>query len=402
MAKKKHQEEHENLERWLVSYADFMTLLFATFVVLYGLAMSNAQDYTNLQDSLERAFSASSLFDGSPSIMGEGGNDESVFDNTSGDSVVPPLLELLSPKYEQESFEKIKEAIEKDKDLKNDIDVSIDERGLVINILDSDLLFESSSTKLTLKSTKILDKVGGLIKSKFNLHNIRVEGHTDSVPMASAVYPSNWELSAARAGSVARYLITNFSFKPNLFSIVGYADTRPIADNQKPENRKKNRRVEIIVLKNKVAMNDPESSVHQSLNIYNNNPNAPVSDNKDNLKNLGNPQTSQASPNIPVSDKTAPEHKNSAAVNAILEEGDSKDAIIIQDTYKKESDDIENQIFRYEQSIKGQAQENNNRTQPITQYSADEKVLNESESESFFTQLYNSLFKPKDSSGTKE
>ena len=160
MAKKKHQEEHENVERWLVSYADFMTLLFATFVVLYGLAMSNAQDYTNLQDSLERAFSASSLFDGSPSIMGEGGNDESVFDNTPGDSVVPPLLELLSPKYEQESFEKIKEAIEKDKDLKNDIDVNIDERGLVINILDSDLLFESSSTKLTLKSTKILDKVG--------------------------------------------------------------------------------------------------------------------------------------------------------------------------------------------------------------------------------------------------
>ena len=103
-----------------------------------------------------------------------------------------------------------------------------------------------------------------------------------------------------------------------------------------------------------------------------------------------------------MSDKTAPEHKNSAAVNAILEEGDSKDAIIIQDTYKKESDDIEKQIYRYEQSIKGQTQEDNNRTQPITQYSADEKVLNQSEPESFFTQLYNSLFKPKDSSGTKE
>ena len=402
MARKKKPEDHENLERWLVSYADFMTLLFATFVVLYALSQINVNEFKKIEESIRKAFSVQSILDGGSGVITSG---KTMIDAQAADSVIDSLMmEFISQKYEQESYEQIKKEVEnlnKSGELSG-VTAKIDERGLVINILDSDLLFESSSTKLTLKSTKILDKVGGLIKSKFNLHNIRVEGHTDSVPMASAVYPSNWELSAARAGSVARYLITNFSFKPNLFSIVGYADTRPIADNQKPENRKKNRRVEIIVLKNKVAMNDPESSVHQSLNIYNNNPNAPVSDNKDNLKNLGNPQTSQASPNIPVSDKTAPEHKNSAAVNAILEEGDSKDAIIIQDTYKKESDDIENQIFRYEQSIKGQAQENNNKTQPITQYSADEKVLDEFESESIFTQLYNSLFKPKDSSGTKE
>lgn len=402
MAKKKHQEEHENLERWLVSYADFMTLLFATFVVLYGLAMSNAQDYINLQDSLERAFAAPSLFEGADSIIDDGGNDSSIFDNNPGDSMVPPLLELLSQKYEQESFEKIKDSIEKDNELNDNIDVSIDERGLIINILDSDLLFESSSTKLTLNSTKILDKVGKLIKDKFNLHNIRIEGHTDSVPMVSAVYPSNWELSAARAGSVARYLITNFSFKPNLFSIVGYGDTRPIVGNENPEDRKKNRRVEIIVLKNKVAMSDPDSSIHKSLDLYNNSDDSISDKNKDNLKNLGNSSTQHINSEIPISDRVVKENKNSEAVDAILKEGKSKNAIVIYDTYKEESENIEKQILQYEQSIKVKTQDDNKKIQPITQYSSEEKVLNQPNSESIFTRLYNTFFNSKESLGSKE
>lgn len=261
MAKKKLPEEHENLERWLVSYGDFITLLFATFVVLYALSQIDISEFSKLEDSIKKAFNAPSLLEGSDSILD---GKDSIFDANSADSVIAPLmLEYVSQKYEEQSFEDIKSSIDKMKangDLKG-VDAKITDAGLLISFKD-DFLFYSASATLTEKAMKTLDNIGVLIGEKFALHYIRVEGHTDSQPINSFLYPSNWELSSARSSSIIRYLIQRFKFMPNIFTAVGYGDTRPVADNKTPENRAKNRRVELLILKNKFkGLEKPSASI---------------------------------------------------------------------------------------------------------------------------------------------
>lgn len=249
MAKKKKHEEHENLERWLVSYADFMTLLFATFVVLYALSQINVNEFKKVEESLKRAFSTQSLFDGQQGIMNQG---KSLMDSAGADSMIDSLMmEYISPRYEQDSYEKIKKDIDemsKNGELKG-ITANIEDRGLVITITDKAIMFASGTAVLTKDAEKSLDNVGKLIVQKFAMHPIKVEGHTDSVPMKGK-YPSNWELSSARASVIVRYLIKRFQILPDLMSAVGYAETRPIAQGTDAASLAKNRRVEIVVLRN--------------------------------------------------------------------------------------------------------------------------------------------------------
>ena len=250
MAKKQKHPEHENLERWLVSYADFITLLFATFVVLYALAQVDATDFAKLEESLKNAFSQSgNLFEGQQSIMD---GSDSLFDQQQANSFIPSLmLEYISPKYEEESFKEIEEAIQelsKAGEL-DGISSKITDKGLLLTF-DDKYLFAPASAYLDSSAKKLLDKVGVLICKKFVLHSMRIEGHTDSDPINSSKYPSNWELSAARASSVVRYMIDRFKFSPSLFSAIGYADTRPLETAISPKDPA-NRRVEILILKNK-------------------------------------------------------------------------------------------------------------------------------------------------------
>lgn len=250
MAKKKHKhEEHENLERWLVSYGDFITLLFATFVVLYALAQVDATDFAKLEESLKHAFSQNTLFDGQEAIMD---GSDSLFDQQQANSFIPSLMvEYISPKYESDSFNEIDLEI---KDLTklgelDGISSKITDKGLLLTF-DEKYLFAPATAYLDKNAKKLLDKVGVLICKKFVLHHMVVEGHTDSLAIKSAQYPSNWELSSARASSVVRYLIDRFKFSPSLFSAVGYADTRPLETAISPKDPV-NRRVEILILKNK-------------------------------------------------------------------------------------------------------------------------------------------------------
>lgn len=249
MARKKKHEEHENLERWLVSYADFMTLLFATFVVLYALSQINVNEFKKVEESLKKAFSVQSILDGGSGVMSSG---QSVMDASAADSMIDSLLmEYISPRYEQESYEKIKKDVEdmvKSGEM-NGVSATIDERGLVITITDNGIMFPSGSAELSNSAKTILEKVGKLIVEKFAMHSIKVEGHTDSVPV-SGRYPSNWELSSARASSIVRYLIGRFNILPDLMSAVGYADTRPLSTSKDSASLAKNRRVEIVVQKN--------------------------------------------------------------------------------------------------------------------------------------------------------
>lgn len=248
MARKKPPEEHENLERWLVSYGDFITLLFATFVVLYALAQSDANDYAKLEEALRNVFDAGNIFDNQEMLL-EGQNN--LFDQYQSNSFIPGLMmEAISQKYEDEAFKEIDDSIDKLKkagELEG-IAAKMTSKGLLLTF-DDKYLFAPGSAYLSENARTLLDKVGVLICKKFVLHSMRVEGHTDSNPIISPQYPSNWELSTARACSVVRYLISRFHFGPGLFSAIGYADTRPL-ENSYSSKDPKNRRVEILIVKN--------------------------------------------------------------------------------------------------------------------------------------------------------
>jgi chemotaxis protein MotB len=248
MAKKKPPEEHENLERWLVSYGDFITLLFATFVVLYALAQVDVSDFAKLEESLKNAFDSANIFDAQEMILD---GSQNIFDQQQANSFIPSLmLEYISPKYEEESFKDIEESVKnlKDSGELEGISAQLTDKGLLLTFEDT-YLFAPASAYLDSKAKKLLDKVGVLICKKFVLHAMRVEGHTDNNPINSTKYPSNWELSSARACAVVRYLISRFGFNPSLFSAIGYADTRPLEKSFSPKDPK-NRRVEILILKN--------------------------------------------------------------------------------------------------------------------------------------------------------
>ena len=264
MAKKPKPPEHENLERWLVSYADFITLLFATFVVLYALSQTDVAELSKIDESLQRAFSTASILQGNDGVLDSG---QSILDSSAGNGFIQELMaEYISPKYESQSFEQIEKSIDELK--KNGqlegVDAKITDQGLSITF-EEKYLFDSGSAELSPASKKLLDKIGVLIFEKFVMHNIRVEGHTDSMPIASAKYPSNWELSSARACTIVRYMIQRFKFSPSLFTAVGYADTRPAKNEKGQVNSRMSRRVEILVVKTK--FNSIEKPQNEILNM---------------------------------------------------------------------------------------------------------------------------------------
>jgi chemotaxis protein MotB len=265
MARKKHAEEHVNLERYLISYADFITLLFATFVVLYALSQIDLARFKDLKISLAKAFSASpTIMEGDAGVMDKQGS--SAMDNggqAENQNIVPPILDSPYAQKENNDFQDALKSINKvegetaggkDKGAGKSgkdtgVKAEVTERGLVIKML-GNIMFEPATAQIKKESYKALNEVGILIKTKFINHLIRVEGHTDSQPITSSAYPSNWELSSARASAIVRYLITKHKIPADRFSALGYADSRPVALNFSEAGRKANRRVEIVILRN--------------------------------------------------------------------------------------------------------------------------------------------------------
>ena len=261
MAKKKKHEEHENLERWLVAYADIMTLLFATFVVLYALAQTDVSELAKIDEALQRAFSRNAILQGQDSLMD---GSQNIFDSQNGNSFIQELMtEYISPKYESKSFDEIEKSIQ-EMDKKGELEgvkAEVTDFGLLITFEEKSL-FASGSAELSADAKKLIDKIGVLIYEKFVMHCIRIEGHTDSAPISSAKYPSNWELSSARSCSIIRYMIERFKFSPSLFTAVGYADTRRADNGKAAPTSAKNRRVEVLVLKNRYnALERPSNDV---------------------------------------------------------------------------------------------------------------------------------------------
>jgi chemotaxis protein MotB len=273
MARKRRDEEHPNHERWLVSYADFITLLFAFFVVMYSISSVNDGKYRVLSETLTDAFltSAQSL---DPIQVGEkvrttnpvAGEFAASEPGTLESSDTEDPLDIIDeevvetegkPEAEgtgiegdtgeaKANLEETAAALEStlspfiDEDL---VKVKQTDRGVEVE-MKSKALFASGSARLSRTAIKMLRDVSGIIKTLPN--NIIVEGHTDNVPIKTILFPSNWELSAARAASVV-HLLGRFGIDPNKMAAIGYGEHKPTATNESEDGKQQNRRVALII-----------------------------------------------------------------------------------------------------------------------------------------------------------
>ncbi|MEE8424102.1 MAG: flagellar motor protein MotB [Thermodesulfobacteriota bacterium] len=239
MARRKKTEEPSNHERWLVSYADFITLLFAFFVTMYALSSVNESKYKVLSNSLSTAFNPSSYSSDKINIG------LTLPDELKGGST---FIAKNSDTYKNVFYVL--------KDLENDGAAIIvpDRRGVVVRLTDS-VIFDRGKDQLLPAAEGILDQVAETLKYEDGL--IRIEGHTDNSPVKTAQFPSSWELSSSRAVNVLRYLVDKHGVKPGRLSALGFGAYRPIADNGSSEGRAKNGRIDIVILNEEGSGSEP-------------------------------------------------------------------------------------------------------------------------------------------------
>lgn len=243
MPRKRYEEEQDNHDRWLVSYADFITLLFAFFVVMYAVSVVHEEKYRVLSNSLLNAF---------------GGGPAAPMIKHPEQSGAPVMLPKISPEQRR-----ISEALRREKQqltgiardilqilapLVNEGKVRVTQtpRGITVEI-NASVLFASGDAKLSEESSKALTEVAAVLKN--DNHAIQVEGHTDNAPIRNMMFPSNWELSAVRASSVVRLFIDS-GVAENRLTAIGKGATQPVATNDTPEGRMRNRRVAVMILSN--------------------------------------------------------------------------------------------------------------------------------------------------------
>lgn len=231
-------EEHENHERWLVSYADFITLLFAFFVVMYSISSVNEGKYKVLSDTLEGAFNQPQrsvdpiqIGDQLPRGLTRENNDAS--GAGTPDSGSDALADITTAM--QSAFGELIQA--------GELEVRGNELWVEIE-LSSGLLFPSGDALPLDAAFDLVERIAAILKPYDN--PVHVEGFTDNLPMRSGRYPTNWELSAARAATVVR-MLSNGGVNPDRLAAVGYGEFRPIADNNTAAGRRANRRVVLLV-----------------------------------------------------------------------------------------------------------------------------------------------------------
>ena len=248
MAKKKH-EEHENHERWLVSYADFITLLFAFFVVMYSVSSVNEGKYRTVSESIKLALNPVNSIPSSRLPFTIGNAKPKMIPSevvSTNDPVIRRMREILT---------------RINPDLKGDVsEVKIVEssHGTIMISLPESILFQSGEARVRSEALPFLQALSQIL-IEMDRH-IRILGHTDNVPIRTAQFPSNWELSAGRAVMVVRIFSELYGVPVTHLSATGLADAKPLESNDTPEGRMKNRRVEIIILE-KAAEEDTLDSL---------------------------------------------------------------------------------------------------------------------------------------------
>lgn len=239
MSKKKHrgshEEGHENGERWLLTYADMVTLLLALFIFLYSISEINVSKLNAFSDAMAEMFNIGRVPESSTS-------------NSGGSGILPEANAIV--KLQKKVSAEFKELIDD-----NLVDVAETEEGLKVRLKDK-IIFGIGSSDVTAQAQEILQKLSTNIVGLNNM--IRVEGHTDNLPMAkNSRYPSNWELSGARAAAVVRCFIEKGHVDPARLAFAGYAEYHPLYPNRPFLGNAENRRVEIVILRTKQDMVEP-------------------------------------------------------------------------------------------------------------------------------------------------
>lgn len=277
--KREEEPEKENSERWLLTYSDLITLLMIFFVVLYSMSQIDANKFKAMADSLNKALgggtpakmdiatspSGPSLFEtGNPQSKatqpGKTQNPDYTANTESASTASNQQQGQGNADVENMTIEGIKAKLDKfasDNGIQTKLVSSIEERGLVISIQDT-LLFESGSADITPRAREILDKVITVLATAPNY--IKVEGHTDNLPINTARFPSNWELSVLRATNVVQLMAGEGEISPDRISATGYGQYRPVASNATEEGRSRNRRVDLVILRSKYDQTEPGSS----------------------------------------------------------------------------------------------------------------------------------------------
>ncbi len=248
---------HDSEERWLLTYADMITLLLALFVVLFAISSVNVSKLKTLQQSLRDAFSGR-VADGGEAIL-QTSDSVAVKTLQSAPKIVPKTPSIgqppaasakaaLAARREQDELQHLKRMLDSfaaAHGFKAQVQTVVTRRGLVVRLLTDNVLFDSGYATLKPQGIPLLNEVGTLLGVD-RTHPIVVEGHTDDVPISNDRFASNWELSTARASQVVRFLIDRH-LPARRFAASGYADQRPLASNATATGRTRNRRVEIVL-----------------------------------------------------------------------------------------------------------------------------------------------------------
>jgi chemotaxis protein MotB len=251
-----HGDDHPD-ERWLVSYADMITLLMAMFLVMWSMANVNTSKFEALSQSLRQAFSGK-ILPGGEAVMQPGNASEA--ETPAPEPPIPTIQPVQdpgqgdgqrsdAPQKETEDLERLKREIDawtSEHGLSRDVETTIAARGLIVRVLTDRVLFDSGSATVKPAAEPLLDALSRLLKTTVR-NPIQVEGNTDNVPV-SGRFPTNWELSTSRATAVVRDLISRGVW-PGRLAATGYADRHPIATNATEFGRRRNRRVELVVLR---------------------------------------------------------------------------------------------------------------------------------------------------------
>ncbi len=261
MARKKKQPEHENHERWLVSYADFITLLFAFFVVMFATSQTDKGKAQQVSDSVKRALEGEKMTQIVSSILGG-----TVSDTGKGNAMMrgpggarQASVEKADEKKDQKLAELLPSLKILSEELKKEIadgriQISMQARGLVVSFNQA-ALFAPGEDVISHEAYEGLEKVAAAIAKMPN--PVRLEGHTDSTPINTERFHSNWELSAARSIAILELLSNKFGVPRERLSIAGYADTAPVASNETEEGRARNRRADIVILNEQGVIAEP-------------------------------------------------------------------------------------------------------------------------------------------------
>lgn len=231
------RSDHENHDRWLISYADFITLLFAFFVVMYAVSAVNEQKYRVVAESLGGAFGKVTVGGQAPLAPPAGPASHAVAppersplvqeEAAHMNEVASGLLDVLGPLVKE-----------------GKVRITQGRRGVSIEI-NANVLFQPGKAELEPGSLEVLRAVAGRLRDE--PFNLEITGHTDLLPISNSSFASNWELSAVRATSVVRHLAAN-GIAPERMQAIGREATRPVAPNNTPEGRARNRRVELMIL----------------------------------------------------------------------------------------------------------------------------------------------------------